>query len=959
MTMRRVIFAVLVALLVASCSKFDQQDALPEVEYGQLRACFAEQTRTYVEGERFLRWHERDELSVFYGNAINNKYRFNGKTGDSEGTFALILDGSATGTNTPIDHIYALYPRDVSAEWVGNGTFRYNLPTVQYYLAESFGQNSNAMVAVTEGTSDDLLMFKNICGYLKVQLYGDATIKSMTLQTNAGEKISGLAYVTAEYGKDPAVSMAGGGANLITLNCGDGVVLSKEKQNPTDFWFVVPPTTFSEGITVTATDVNGKTLTKSTSSRFAIGRNALQPMEACECNLAQPETPETPEPEDPDAIKSFKITYRVTTPGNVALHVHLDTFYMKLEGGNSQIVKVDYGDGEVEEVNYLKGNRKYYAPGDYDVTIYYKGNPTGFERNGRTVFGCNHMSGYPYEWYDCVPIVKIEIPETFEDTGMGFYHLEEITFIGDCAMLKKDVSGLVNGRNLAKINSIYASEDGRFLIRDGVLLACARAGAPMSEYVVPEGVHTIAKSAFNSVTDITKIVLPSTLKTIGDYAFASTNIDSIVLPEGFTTLGSSAFRWSLLKSIEIPSSVKSIGAEAFRSCESMTTAVVNCSQLGEYMFQGCYALADIALNGQPRELSKGCFASTAIQNINVPSSVLSVGDSAFVGCKQLQNITFAEDSKLVLIEESAFSGCKALESIHIPSGVTSIGDKAFDSCDALKSVTFGANSKLLTIGYKVFEDCTLLEQIELPEGLRNIPEGAFYNCSSLVSAPIPSTVTYIDSNAFANTKISEIRIPDSVTTIGPKAFYQCGVKGGQGIELYIGSGLRTLDISALNQTKEGIRYMESTSPEYVLTEDKFGLFSISNGSLILFAGLGCPATEYVVPQTIAGVDVKELGRGVFCSSKIETIDIPQTVTAIREYALMGSISTIYFRAVTPAQLYTTSSSFTQGGFSMVGNKTYRPMYDHAKVYVPVGSEQLYIDKHYQNVEGYDYTNNPF
>ena len=84
MTMKRVIFAVLVALFVASCSKFDQQDALPEVEYGQLRACFAEQTRTYVEGERFLRWHERDELSVFYGNAINNKYRFNGKTGDSE-----------------------------------------------------------------------------------------------------------------------------------------------------------------------------------------------------------------------------------------------------------------------------------------------------------------------------------------------------------------------------------------------------------------------------------------------------------------------------------------------------------------------------------------------------------------------------------------------------------------------------------------------------------------------------------------------------------------------------------------------------------------------------------------------------------------------------------------------------------------------------------------------------------
>ena len=94
--MKRVIFAVLVALCIASCSKFDQQDALPEVKYGQLRACFADQTRTYVEDERFLRWHERDELSVFYGDAVNNKYRFNGQTGDSNGTFVLIIDGTAT-----------------------------------------------------------------------------------------------------------------------------------------------------------------------------------------------------------------------------------------------------------------------------------------------------------------------------------------------------------------------------------------------------------------------------------------------------------------------------------------------------------------------------------------------------------------------------------------------------------------------------------------------------------------------------------------------------------------------------------------------------------------------------------------------------------------------------------------------------------------------------------------------
>ena len=992
MTMRRVIFAVLVALLVASCSKFDQQDALPEVEYGQLRACFAEQTRTYVEGERFLRWHERDELSVFYGNAINNKYRFNGKTGDSEGTFALIIDGSATGTNTPIDRIYALYPRDVSAEWVGNGSFRYNLPTMQYYLAESFGQNSNAMVAVTEGTSDDLLMFKNVCGYLKVQLYGDATVKSMTLKTNAGEKISGLAYVTAEYGKDPAVSMAGGGANLITLNCGDGVVLSKEKQNPTDFWFVVPPTTFSEGITVTATDVNGKTLTKSTSSRFAIGRNALQPMEACECNLAQPETPE---PEAPDAIKSFKITYRSENGGKMLL-----AYQCAPQLENAEIVKIDFGDGTVEEINYLPSLHTYYVPGDYDVRIYYKGNPTRFINTFyESPFSCQHYYDYS-EWYDdCTPVVKIEYPASFvEDYSMT--HLEEVTYHSD--NLPKTLKSF-GSKHLRRVNSKYATEDGRMLIKEGVLLRCARGGDALDEYTIPEGVHTIAENCFYAVKNIKKINLPSTLKKIENNAFASTAIEQIALPASLTTIESNAFSWSALKSIEVPATVVNLGNSIFSNCKNLTKAVVH-SDLVSEMFYRCDCLAEVEITKAVTSIPDYCFSQIALRSFNVPKSVTTINESAFSGNDNLQSVTFEAGSQLRAVEESAFMSCdtltdielpnsvvyigasvfkacnftaiklpdslvtlgdsvfcdcKYLESITIPKSVQSIGLRAFDGAKALKSVLFEDGSQCKSLGSEVFSDCTALESVVLPDGLRGIPASAFSGCTSLVSAPIPSTVTHIDANAFANTKISEIRIPDSVTTIGPKAFYQCGVKGGQGIELYIGSGLRTLDISALNQTKEGIRYMESTSPEYVLTEDKFGLFSISNGSLILFAGLGCPATEYVVPQTIAGVAVKELGYGVFCSSKIETIDIPQTVTTIREYALMGSISTIYFRAVVPAQLYTTSSSFTQGGFSMVGNKTYRPMYDDAKVYVPVGSEQDYINKNYKNVEGYDYTTAPF
>ena len=750
MTMRRVIFAVLVALLVASCSKFDQQDALPEVEYGQLRACFAEQTRTYVEGERFLRWHERDELSVFYGNAINNKYRFNGKTGDSEGTFALIIDGSATGTNTPIDRIYALYPRDVSAEWVGNGSFRYNLPTEQYYLAESFGQNSNAMVAVTEGTSDDLLMFKNVCGYLKVQLYGDATVKSMTLKTNAGEKISGLAYVTAEYGKDPAVSMDGGGVNMITLSCGDGVVLSKEKQSPTDFWFVVPPTTFSEGITVTATDVNGKTFTKSTSSRFAIGRNALQPMEACECNLAQPETPE---PEDPDAIKSFKITYRSEKGGKMMLAYQCTP---RLE--NAEIVKIDFGDGTVEEINYLPSTHTYYVPGDYDVTIYYKGNPTRFINTYYdSPFVCEHYYDYS-EWYeDCTPVVKIEYPASFV-VDYSITHLEEVTYHSDNLPERLESFG---SKYLRRVNSKYATEDGRMLIKEGVLLGCARGGDALDEYTIPEGVHTIAENCFYAVKNIKKINLPSTLKKIENNAFASTAIEQIALPASLTTIESNAFSWSALKSIEVPATVVNLGNSIFSNCKNLTKAVVH-SDLVSEMFYRCDCLAEVEITKAIISIPDYCFRETALRSFNVPKSVTTIGKDALSYIDELQSVTFEAGSQLRAVEESAFMSCDTLTDIELPNSVVYIGAQAFEACNF---TAFKLPDSLVTLGDSVFCDCKYLESITIPKSVQSIGLRAFDGAKALKSVLFEdgSQCKSLGSEVFSGcTALESVVLPDGL-----------------------------------------------------------------------------------------------------------------------------------------------------------------------------------------------------
>ena len=114
------------------------------------------------------------------------------------------------------------------------------------------------MVAATESKSSTFLPFRNVGGFLLLKLYSpSASIASIEFSGNNNEVLAGAATVLAQYGKYPMLTMNEGGSNTITLNCGEGVGLSTTKEEPTQFWIVVPPTTFENGFTITITDTEG------------------------------------------------------------------------------------------------------------------------------------------------------------------------------------------------------------------------------------------------------------------------------------------------------------------------------------------------------------------------------------------------------------------------------------------------------------------------------------------------------------------------------------------------------------------------------------------------------------------------------------------------------------------------------------------------------------------------------
>jgi hypothetical protein len=279
--------------------------------------------------------------------------------------------------------------------------------------------------------------------------------------------------------------------------------------------------------------------------------------------------------------------------------------------------------------------------------------------------------------------------------------------------------------------------------------------APNNALIIPEGVIEIATGAFGyGITNksaITSITIPSTMITIGSFAFSYfSSLTSITIPSNVTTIGGGIFyACSSLISVTIPSSVTIIGDSMFYECRSLTSITIPSSvtTIGYDAFYECRSLT----------------------SITIPSSVTIIGTGVFTNCIGLTSVTIP--SSITTIGNNMFYECISLTSVTIPSSVTTIGNNVFYGCSSLTSVTIP--SSVTTIGTSVFRNCIGLTSVTIPSSITTIENNMFYRCSSLTSVTIPSNVTTIKNGAFYEcTGLTSITLPN-VTTIGNNAFYNC------------------------------------------------------------------------------------------------------------------------------------------------------------------------------------------
>lgn len=200
----------------------------------------------------------------------------------------------------------------------------------------------------------------------------------------------------------------------------------------------------------------------------------------------------------------------------------------------------------------------------------------------------------------------------------------------------------------------------------------------------------LADNVFYQNDTLEEVVIPSTLKKVGNYAFYNCrNLKKIIIPSSVEELGEGAFEYcTSLQSVTIPSTLTEIKRHAFYQCTSLNDLKFmlpsTVKTIGPSAFSGC----------------------TSLSTITIPASVEDINEDAFENCSKLSNIIILTGEKnSVTVGKGAFEGCTGLKVFNVPVSVTSIGSHAFWNCTALNEVNFPDSYNQALLSGDVFEGC--------------------------------------------------------------------------------------------------------------------------------------------------------------------------------------------------------------------------------------------------------------
>ena len=434
--------------------------------------------------------------------------------------------------------------------------------------------------------------------------------------------------------------------------------------------------------------------------------------------------------------------------------------------------------------------------------------------------------------------------------------------------------------------------------------------------VIEDGVTTIASHAFRDCTAVTELVIPDSVTTVGYWSLMGLSLDKLVIPTSlvnYDTLSMNCHTVDLyISDLEL----------FIQSCKS------DASLSFDNLYLNNEQITHLVIPDSVTYIPASSFASfSSLESLTIPDSVTEIGDSAFYGCKNLKTVKLSES--LTSIPYGLFRDCKSLESITFPASTLTIASEAIHYCDSLNSIRFMGNAPLIasnafngitaTVYYSA-DDPSWTEDMLQNYGGKNITwqvdpsippasaestiaaqgtcgDNVTWTLSSkglltisgtgkMSSAPwrdqfdpnvikaivIEDGVTTIASHAFRDcTAVTELVIPDSVTTVGYWSLMGLSLD-----KLVIPTSLVNYDTLSMN----------CHTVDLYISDLELFIQSCKSDASLSFDNLYLnneQITHLVIPDSVTYIPASSFAS----FSSLESLTIPDSVTEIGDSAFYG------------------------------------------------------------------------
>ena len=498
--------------------------------------------------------------------------------------------------------------------------------------------------------------------------------------------------------------------------------------------------------------------------------------------------------------------------------------------------------------------------------------------------------------------------------------LETVTFEGGCTSIGNNA--FMNCKSLES----FALPSGLSSLGTQVFRYCTSLASV--SFPTNASFTTIPASCFDGCTNLASTSIPANVTSIQNGAFSNCGFTS--LPEGWgrtgIVYGTNVFQNCLITSITFPDGWTKV-PNNFCSDMKLLEEVnfgSGITTIGDYAFSGCTALEDVTLSPVLSTIQIYAFKDcTSLSSLTLPATMTSIGNYAFIGCC-FTSLPSGWDNPAISYGQRVFENCP-ITSITFPGTWTRV--PAF-FCGGMKLLeTVVISPGVTVVDNSAFSGCSKLSSVTLPEGLTTLVQYAFYQCTSLTSISLPSTLATIGARAFqesgltalpsglhngisfadyvfANTKMTDITIPDGMTSIPLHMFSGC--KSLTRVDLNDVTTLENFAFNGCSALATLVADNLETLGQYSLQDTRLSTVNLQNATSF---GQGCfynctSLTSATLPAAVT------LGNQVFYgNNNLSTVDIGSGITSIGNDCFRGctSLTSLTVRATAVPSLNTTLS----------------------------------------------------